>query len=137
MPRAALGIIEQEKENLMINESSYNSEKELQDWVFFNINTFMPAGNLLNGFQITTASGKNGVPDGFAFDFENKEWYLIECELLSHGVWPHIAEQITRFVVAAKNPDTLRKIRDRQVAPSSSVFYFAIAAVMLKGLNVH
>ena len=32
MPRAALGIIEQEKENLMINESSYNSEKELQDW---------------------------------------------------------------------------------------------------------
>ena len=98
---------------MSITESSYNSEKELQDWVFSNINTFIPAANLLNGFQITTASGKNAVPDGFAFDFENKEWYLIECELLSHGVWPHIAEQITRFVVASKNPDTLRKIRDR------------------------
>ncbi len=97
----------------MIKEEKYNSEKELQDWVFSNINTFLPGSNLLNGFQITTASGKNGVPDGFAFDFENKEWYIIECELLSHGVWPHIAEQITRFVVAAKNPDTLRKIRDR------------------------
>ena len=98
---------------MAITESNYNSEKALQDWVFSNINTFIPAGNLLNSFQITTASGKNGVPDGFAFDFENKEWYLIECELLSHGVWPHIAEQKTRFVVATKNPDTLRKIRDR------------------------
>jgi len=97
----------------MINESSYNSEKELQDWVFSNINNFIPGGNLLNGFQITTVSGKKGVPDGFAFDFENREWHLIECELLSHGVWPHIAEQITRFVVATKNTDTLREIRDR------------------------
>jgi len=28
-------------------------------------------------------------------------------------VWPHIAEQITRFVVALQNPETLRVIRDR------------------------
>ncbi len=97
----------------MINEADYKSEKELQDWVFSNISIFIPGSNLLSGFQITTVSGKNGVPDGFAFDFDNREWYLIECELLSHGVWPHIAEQITRFVVATKNPDTLRKIRDR------------------------
>ena len=32
------------------------------------------------------------------------EWYVIEAELLSHGVWPHIAEQIARFVVATQNP---------------------------------
>jgi len=98
---------------MAITESNYNSEKELQDWVFANINNFLTGSYLVNGFQITTVSGKNGVPDGFAFDFVNREWYLIECELLSHGVWPHIAEQITRFVVATKNPETLRKIRDR------------------------
>jgi len=67
----------------------------------------------MNGFQIKTSSGKGGVPDGFAFDFDNREWYVIECELLSHGVWPHIAEQITRFVVALKNPESLRIIRDK------------------------
>jgi hypothetical protein len=38
---------------------------------------------------------------------------VVECELLSHGVWPHIAEQITRFVVAARNPATLREVRDK------------------------
>lgn len=97
----------------MINENSYNSEQELQDWTFANIQSFLPGSYLTNGFQITTNSGKNGVPDGFAFDFANREWYLIECELLSHGVWPHIAEQITRFVVALKNPETLRKVRDQ------------------------
>jgi hypothetical protein len=67
----------------------------------------------VDGFQISTMSGKKGVPDGFIFDFDNKEWGLIECELLEHGVWPHIAEQITRFVVALQNPDTLRELRER------------------------
>jgi hypothetical protein len=33
--------------------------------------------------------------------------------LLKHGVWPHIAEQVSRFVVALQNGDTLRTIRDR------------------------
>jgi hypothetical protein len=32
---------------------------------------------------------------------------------LKHGVWPHIAEQITRFVVAIRNPATLRQVRDQ------------------------
>jgi hypothetical protein len=97
----------------MINEASYNSEKELEDVVFSRIGEFLPGSKLMKGFQVRTVSGKNGTPDGFAFDFENGEWYVVECELLLHGVWPHIAEQITRFVVAVKNPDTLRKIRDR------------------------
>ncbi len=98
---------------MTINESSYNSEQELQDWTFANIHSFLPGSYLSKGFQVTTNSGKNGVPDGFAFDFANREWYLIECELLKHGVWPHIAEQITRFVVALKNPESIKKIRDR------------------------
>ena len=97
----------------MINEANYNSETELQDWVFANINVFLPRSTLIPGFQVTTISGKSGVPDAFVFNFEDREWFVVECELLTHGVWPHIAEQITRFVVALQNPEALRKIRDR------------------------
>lgn len=98
---------------MAITEAAFESERELQNWVYANIRTFLPRSYLIDGFQITTISGKNSAPDGFGFNFDNREWYLIECELLGHGVWPHIAEQITRFVVALQNPDTLRKIRDR------------------------
>ena len=97
----------------IFSEATFDNEEELQNWAFSSIDTFLPQSYLMSGFQISTISGKNGVPDGFAFDFENREWCLIECELLGHGVWPHIAEQITRFVVALQNPETLRKIRDR------------------------
>src|SRR5262249_29821390 len=45
--------------------------------------------------------------------FTQKAWWIIECELLKHGVWQHIAEQITRFVVAIRNPATLRLVRDK------------------------
>lgn len=96
-----------------MTEASFDSEQELQDWVYANIDSFLPSCYLVPGFQITTISGKNGVSDGFAFNLDAREWYVIECELLRHGVWPHIAEQITRFVVALQNPDTLRKIRER------------------------
>lgn len=68
----------------MINEADYDSEKELQDWVFSNINDFLSGSNLLNGFQITTVSGKNGVPDGFAFNFENREWFLKSYQLWNY-----------------------------------------------------
>jgi hypothetical protein len=61
---------------------------------------------------ISTSAGKGAVPDGIAFSFASRQWFIVECELLRHGVWPHIAEQISRFVVALQNPDTLRQIRD-------------------------
>jgi hypothetical protein len=98
---------------MAINEAQFDSESELQDWAFKNIGTFLPRVILIPGFQISTTSGKFAVPDGFAFNFVDREWHVVECELLVHGVWPHIAEQITRFVVGLQNPETIRKIRDR------------------------
>lgn len=96
-----------------IHETTFENEKELDDWVFLNLSQFLGDCVVLGKFQLTTVSGKGAVPDGIAFNFENRQWHLIEAELSSHGVWPHIAEQITRFVVALKNPGSLRKIRDR------------------------
>ena len=96
-----------------ITDAEFELEQELQDWVYENITGFFGECLLLPGFRITTPSGKHGIPDGFAFNFSQRAWWIIECELLSHGVWPHIAEQVTRYVVAGRNDPTLRKVRDK------------------------
>jgi hypothetical protein len=96
-----------------ITDAKFDNEQELQDWVYDNIKEFFGECLLLPGFRITTPSGKHGIPDGFAFNFSQRAWWIIECELLSHGVWPHIAEQITRYVVAGRNAPTLRQVRDK------------------------
>ena len=98
---------------MSISEVQFDCEKELHDWAVTNIHTFLPNAIFIPGFQVATTSGKKGVPDGFAFDFRDREWFVVESELLRHGVWPHIAEQIVRFVVAMQNGQTRRKVRDR------------------------
>lgn len=97
----------------MLTESSFESEKELEQWVLLHLQEFLGECVCLGGFVITTTSGKRGIPDAFAFNFEREEWFVIECELLRHGVWPHIAEQVTRFIVALENDDTRRVIRNQ------------------------
>jgi hypothetical protein len=96
-----------------IADAAFEKEQELQRWVYENISNFFGNCLLLSGFRITTPSGKHGIPDGFVFNFTQRSWWIVECELLSHGVWPHIAEQLTRFVVAGRNNQTLRQVRDK------------------------
>lgn len=98
---------------MAIVECPFESESELEGWAIQNLTQFLGRCTILGKIQIVTPAGKLSIPDGFAFNFTTREWFVIEAELLVHGVWPHIAEQITRFVVALQNPDTLRKIRDR------------------------
>jgi hypothetical protein len=98
---------------MAITDATFDNEQELQTWAFSNSGTFFGKSTLISGFRITTPTGKSGVPDGFAFNFAQRRWWLVECELLTHGVWPHIAEQVTRFVVAIRNPATLRQVRDK------------------------
>jgi hypothetical protein len=98
---------------MAITEAPFDSELELENWTLKNITNILGDCVCLPKFQITTSSGKKGIPDGSAFNFVTGNWYVLECELLEHGVWPHIAEQITRFVVALQNRETLRDIRDR------------------------
>ena len=97
---------------MSIIEADFENEKELDQWVSENLELFLPGAVYLPGIYVATTSGKRGLPDGFAYDLDAQEWYLLEAELLSHRVWPHIAEQLTRFVVAIQNPETRRIIRD-------------------------
>jgi hypothetical protein len=98
---------------MTIEDASFDNEAELERWAFNNAQIFFGPSLILPGFRITTPSGKHAVPDGLTFNFSQRAWWIVECELLAHGVWPHIAEQVTRFVVAAHNANTLRQIRDK------------------------
>jgi hypothetical protein len=98
---------------MTIAEAAYDNEQELHDWVSENIHVFLPNSVCIPGCKVTTLTGKGGVPDGFAFNFQDREWFVIESELIKHGVWTHIAEQIMRFVVAMQNPLSRRKVLDR------------------------
>ena len=109
-----------------IVDAAFNLEQELQKWVYDNISSFFGDCILLPGFRITTPSGKHGIPDGFVFNFIQRSWWIVECELLKHGVWPHIAEQLTRFVVAGRNNQTLRQVRDK-----------VFESVMNQGIELH
>src|SRR5262249_54473019 len=102
-----------ENNPMAIRDAAFDREEELQAWAFANRERFFGDATLLPGFRIVTPTGKAGIPDGFVFDFDQEAWWVVECELLAHGVWQHIAEQVTRFVVAARNPTTLRQIRDK------------------------
>lgn len=97
---------------MAINEESFDNEAELESWVFANLESFLGPCVLLRKFLISTTAGKGGIPDGIVFSLASKQWYVVECELLAHGVWPHIAEQVSRFVVALQNSETRRRIRN-------------------------
>ena len=88
-------------------------EEEIDTWLENNFRDFWPDAIYIPGFLIKTLQGKGGKPDGFIFDPVNRQWFVIENELIRHGVWNHIAEQLIRFVVAINNPESLNKVRDR------------------------
>lgn len=98
---------------MAIEQRLFDNENELHNWVAENITTFF--GDVLyvpGSFFITTKRNKRCKPDGYILDIQNSAWTIIESELLKHGVWEHIAEQIMRFIVAATSDATKRKIRD-------------------------
>ena len=92
----------------------FNNEKELENWVESNIEKFFGKDIIfIKGEHfIQTKRGKGAKPDGFVLDLQNSSWTIIENELIAHGVWEHIAEQIMRFIVASRSSRTQKKIRD-------------------------
>ena len=92
---------------MSIEKRIYNNEAELHSWVETKVQYFFGDVIYLKGFQITTRRNKAGIPDGYILDLTNQSWTIIESELLVHGVWDHIAEQIVRFIVASQNSSLL------------------------------
>jgi len=98
---------------MRVQVEQFELEAEIDTWLEGNYREFWPDSIYIPGFLIKTTQGKGGKPDGFIFDPLNRQWFVIENELIRHGVWNHIAEQLIRFVVAISNPSSLNKVRDR------------------------
>jgi len=66
--------------------------------------------------KIDTRSLGASIPDGFLFDFkdkENPEFYLIEAELVKHDFYNHIFPQITKFFAFFKNPQSRNNLTEK------------------------
>jgi predicted transport protein len=66
--------------------------------------------------KIDTKSLGFSIPDGFLFDFkdkENPEFYLVEVELAKHDFYKHIFPQITKFFAFFKNSTSRNKLIER------------------------
>ena len=110
--------------NTKFIKSPFDSEAELEQVIVDNYEyLFGPTSFYLPKAKIKTADGVGTIPDGFAIDIGQRKWYLVEAELMHHSVWNHIAPQITKQLLASKQPITKRTIIDLAVAQYKSDNY--------------
>lgn len=105
-------------------KSPFDSEAELEQVIVENYEyLFGPTSFYLPKAKIKTADGVGTIPDGFAIDIGQKKWYLVEAELTHHSVWNHIAPQVTKQLLASKQPITKRTLVDLAVSQYKSDSY--------------
>jgi hypothetical protein len=99
----------------LFQETEFNNEAELEAIVekyaklLFGNDTIYLSKKML----VRTGEGRGTIPDAFVIDYENEQWYIVEAELIAHGVWRHIVPQITSQIVACLNEDTRNLLTDR------------------------
>jgi hypothetical protein len=94
-------------------KAPFTNEAELESVVLENYEyIFGPDSILLLKKLIHSADGAGTIPDAFALDLQQKIWYIVEAELLAHGVWAHIAPQIAKQLVASTQQSTRDKLED-------------------------
>lgn len=96
------------KNNQTFREYNYLNEDEFEDEILQNSKLFFGKDTVLieSKKKIETKSFGGSIPDGFLFDFsdkENPEFYLIELELVKHDFFRHIFPQITKFFAFYRN----------------------------------
>ena len=62
--------------------------------------------------KISSKSGFGTIPDGYVIDLKQDKLYLIEVELISHSLKKHVLPQITNFIMALDNEQTIEKLVD-------------------------
>ncbi|MDB4587706.1 hypothetical protein N9098_01070 [bacterium] len=97
-------------------KSKFRNEEELESVVLANFEyLFGPDSIFLPKALIKTTQGSGTIPDGFAIDLAKKKWYIVEAELLHHGVWAHIVPQVTKQLIASNNPESKTTIQELAV----------------------
>jgi len=98
-------------------QAPFESEAELENVVVQNYEyIFGPSSIYLPKGKIFTSDGAATIPDGFAFDVANKQWFIVEAELAKHSVWSHIAPQVAKQITAALKPESKQYLIERIVA---------------------
>lgn len=92
-------------------KTNFNNEEEIEKVVEINSEyIFGPDSLYLPKRLIRSAEGIGTIPDGFAIDLSQKQWFIIEAELSTHSVWSHIAPQVSKQIIAASQPSTRRML---------------------------
>jgi hypothetical protein len=95
----------------------FETERELEEIVLANYHLLYGDQALLFGkAQIKTDDGKGTVPDAYVVDLDSKCWYVVEVEMLHHGVYDHIVRQLTKQINAAASHQAKTILRQRFVA---------------------
>ncbi len=103
-------------------KSSFTSESELESVLWKYSKYFFGSTILiLPKAKIKTISGSGTIPDGFVIDFQNQSWYVVEAEIASHGVWTHIAPQISKQLTAIEHRETKEKLLDLAIKEIKSI----------------
>lgn len=103
-------------------EAPFKTEEELEHVVVENSESIFGPSSIFVSTKklISTAQGTGTVPDGYVIDVASRTWFLVEAELARHSVWNHIAPQVAKQLIAARNPASrdlivemvVEKIRD-------------------------
>jgi hypothetical protein len=86
-------------------EDSFKNEEEIESIVLENSEyLFGPSSFTINKSLIKTFDGFGTIPDAFALSIDDRKWYIVEVELAHHSFWNHIVPQVTKQILAAKQP---------------------------------
>ncbi len=98
-------------------KSSFESENELENVLINNYEyLFGPDSFYLPKTIIHTGDGVGTIPDGFAIDLGQRQWYIVEAELGHHDVWNHIAKQVSKQIAAAFQTSTKKTLENYSIA---------------------
>jgi predicted transport protein len=96
-------------------ETDFNLEDSFEKIVKENSKTLFGSKTIYFDLKnkINTKTLGGSIPDGFLFDFKNKEniqFYLVEVELEKHDFDRHIFPQIKKFFAFFKNPKSREEL---------------------------
>ncbi|MFQ5964770.1 MAG: hypothetical protein ACE5KZ_10855 [Candidatus Scalinduaceae bacterium] len=88
-------------------QSPFVSEDELKKMVIESADYFFgPSAFCLSKELISSREGFEVIPDGFAVDISNRQWFVVNATLAKHNVWSHMAPQVAKQLIAADRSTT-------------------------------
>jgi hypothetical protein len=102
------------KDGTRLSRADFEREEELELVVRdFSPDLFGSSIIYIGKPTITTGDGRTTIPDAVVIDLDARIWFLVEVELARHGIWEHIAPQVSRQLAAAGSDATLERLLDK------------------------